>query len=160
MQQNTNINMCTAVHAAESQPQHRARRLLAGAITAAVMGLGLAGAGQAAAADKGGSDYQAQRAACLNGSSNEDRATCLKEAGAARQEAGRGGLTSGRNADQNAVARCDNVPASDKSDCLRRAQDGSIVSGSPAAGGVLRETVTTTTGSPSVIIVPAPDAPK
>lgn len=160
MQQNLDMTICTASHAAATQLRRQSRRLLTGAVMVAVTGFGWAGAGSAVAADKGGSDYQAQRAACMNGSSNEDRATCLKEAGAARQEAGRGGLTSGRNADQNAVARCDNVPASDKSDCLRRAQDGSIVSGSPAAGGVLRETVTTTTGTPSYIIVPAPDAPK
>ncbi|MDB5777026.1 MAG: hypothetical protein JWP38_3159 [Herbaspirillum sp.] len=99
------------------------------------------------------SDYQRQRAACLNGSSNEDRTTCLKEAGAAREEARRGNLTDDKAAEQrNAVARCNALPEADRVDCVRRVQGDGNVSGSVDAGGIYRETVTTVPAAPQ----PAP----
>ena len=39
------------------------------------------------------SRYEKDRAACMSGNSNQDRATCLREAGAALVEARRDGLT-------------------------------------------------------------------
>lgn len=88
--------------------------------------------------------YQQERAACLNGQSNQDRATCLKEAGAAFAEAKRGGLTSAATA-ANAIERCQPLPAAERRDCLNRMQAGadSSARGSVAAGGIYRETVTT-----------------
>ena len=51
--------------------------------------------------------YERERAVCLSGQSNQDRATCLKEAGAAREEARRGQLDNGDNhLRSNAKARC------------------------------------------------------
>jgi hypothetical protein len=95
------------------------------------------------------SNYQRERASCLNGTSNEDRATCLKEAGAAREEARRGQLTDDRSAEQqNAVARCTVLPESDRADCVRRVQGDGSVSGSAREGGIFRETVTTVPARP------------
>lgn len=76
----------------------------------------------------------------------QDKAACQREAGAARQEAARGGLTSGTDATQeaNALARCQQLPAADKADCEARVRgaSGSSSSGSVMGGGVIRETVT------------------
>jgi hypothetical protein len=94
--------------------------------------------------------YRSERASCMDGSSNEDRATCLKEAGAARDEARRGQLTDDRASErQNAVARCNGLPESDRIDCVRRVQGDGTVSGSAAAGGIFRETVTTVPAAPA-----------
>ena len=76
----------------------------------------------------------------------QDRAACLREAGAARQEAQRGGLsTPGTgSADANALARCQNQPAADRAACESRVRGtgASSTSGSVMGGGVIRETVT------------------
>lgn len=76
----------------------------------------------------------------------QDKAACLREAGAARQEAGRGGLTSGTPASQdaNALARCQQLPTAEQADCEARMRGGagSSSSGSVMGGGVIRETVT------------------
>jgi hypothetical protein len=76
----------------------------------------------------------------------QDRAACLREAGAARQEAQRNGLTNvgpGR-ADANAMARCREQPVADRADCEARLQGGArtTTEGSVMGGGVIRETVT------------------
>jgi hypothetical protein len=100
--------------------------------------------------------YEHDRAKCLSGQSNEDQATCLKEAGAARDEAKRGQLTEDGTAfHKNAKERCDALSGDEKRDCISRAKGGGIVSGSVAGGGIIRETVTTTVGP----AVPASAAP-
>ncbi|MEJ6023476.1 hypothetical protein [Ramlibacter sp. PS4R-6] len=81
--------------------------------------------------------YQQERADCLSGASSQDRATCLREAAAALQEARRGNLSTGDLA-QNGVARCNALPADDRQDCVLRMQPGAA-SGSVSGGGVLRE---------------------
>ena len=91
------------------------------------------------------STYQRDRAACLRGDTNQDRATCLQEAGAARQESGRGGLT--KNSDQaqferNRLLRCDNQSPQDREDCIRRMNGEGTTSGSVQSGGIYRELVT------------------
>ena len=86
--------------------------------------------------------YQQERSQCLDGSSNQDRATCLREAGAARAEARKNGL--GDSADpytDNQRQRCAALPGTDRSDCLARMQGKGSTSGSVAAGGLLRELV-------------------
>jgi len=109
-------------------------------------GLGV-GSTAVVAADASGI-YQQERAACLNGQSQQDQATCLKEAGAARGEAKRGNLNDGATSyQQNAQMRCNALPPADYDDCIRRAQGQGTVSGSVGGGGVVKETVT---------IVPAP----
>ncbi|MEJ8846653.1 hypothetical protein [Variovorax rhizosphaerae] len=84
-----------------------------------------------------------------NCDARQDTAACLREAGAARQEAARGGLTQpgAAAADQNASARCQALPASERADCEARMQGtgsgSTTTSGSVMGGGVIRETVTT-----------------
>ena len=83
--------------------------------------------------------YQQERAACLDGSSNQDRATCLKEAGAALQEARKGALSSGGNSlERNQLARCQTLPANDRGECEMRILAGSTT-GTARDGGILRE---------------------
>lgn len=88
--------------------------------------------------------YQQERNRCLDGSSNQDRATCLREAGAARAEAQKNGLGNGQAAyADNQRQRCAALPGDDRKDCLARMQGQGSTSGSVEAGGVLRELVTT-----------------
>lgn len=102
-------------------------------------------AGAAAAADAKVSDaqsvYQKERAACLSGESIEDRETCLREAGAALQEARRGALGAGneRELAQNRLIRCNALPAQDREDCARRMSGEGTASGSVQQGGIFRE---------------------
>ena len=87
----------------------------------------------------------------------QDKAACQREAGAARQEAARGGLTSGglSGNQANSLARCQQLPAADKADCEARVRggEGSSSSGSVMGGGVIRETVAPV---PSPAPTPAP----
>ena len=84
--------------------------------------------------------FQEDRAACMNGQSNQDRATCLREAGAALQEAKRArGVEDESAFEQNRLARCDLVVAEDREDCLRRMRGEGTVSGSVEGGGIYRE---------------------
>lgn len=119
--------------------------------------------GQAAdaSASATSSSYQKERADCNAGRTAQDRATCLKEAGAAQDERKRNRLDNTGSARENAVARCNAVAAKDKADCLARiegstnANQRTTTSGSVAGGGVIRETTTTITGQPAT---PAPAA--
>ena len=97
----------------------------------------------ALAADKAAArnDHDSQRARCLSGQSHQDRATCLREAAAAREESRRGGLTGADNYRANALARCERVPPADQAECRKRIEQGTA-SGSVEGGGVLREHVT------------------
>ena len=105
-------------------------------------------AGMAAAAGGNLADaqarYQQDRAACISGQSHQDRATCLREAGAALQEAKRARNDGGQSAyEQNRLIRCDRVSAGDREDCLRRMRGEGTVSGSVESGGIYRELRTT-----------------
>ena len=133
---------------------------------------GLAGppanAADPAAQSAAKSTYQKERADCEAGRTAEDRATCLKEAGAAQDERKRNRLDNTGSARQNALERCNALPAKDKADCIARiegptsANQKTTTSGSVAGGGVLRETTTTTTGQPTIVIIPggAASAPR
>src|SRR4051812_47454411 len=106
------------------------------------------------------STYLKERADCEAGRTAEDRATCLKEAGAAQDERKRNRLDNNGSMRQNAIDRCNALPAKDKPDCLARiegpnaANQKTTTSGSVAGGGVIRETTTTTTGTPTIVIIP------
>lgn len=102
---------------------------------------GGAAAAGASPASEALATYQRERAVCLSGQSNQDRATCLKEAGAAYGEAKRAnlGTQGGRQIAQNRLVRCDAVPAADRDDCVRRANGEGTTSGSALQGGILRE---------------------
>lgn len=109
---------------------------------------GLALAGSALAADSSTaptptSRYQQERATCLAGQTNQDRETCLREAGAALQEARRGALAGAQaNFDQNRLARCDvHKTPQDRDECIKRMNMGSTT-GSVEGGGMYRELTT------------------
>ncbi len=88
--------------------------------------------------------YQQDRAACIAGQSHQDRATCLREAGAALQESKRGGEADGENAyEQNRLLRCERLAAGEREDCVRRMHGDGTVSGSVEGGGIYRELRTT-----------------
>jgi len=120
--------------------------------------------GADAAATAAKSTYSKERADCEAGKTAEDRATCLKEAGAAQQERKRNTLDNNGSMRQNATDRCNAVAPKDKADCLARIEGPSQpnqstkTSGSVAGGGVIRETTTTTTGAPVVIVPATPTA--
>ena len=105
--------------------------------------------------------FEAERAACLAGLSHQDRATCLKEAAAARNEALRGRLDNGETPAQrlaNALARCRVQPAADRADCERLARGEGHSEGSVAEGAVMKQTITRSVGSPRDPAAPAATA--
>ena len=114
---------------------------------------GMASATMATAQGGRGGIYQQELSVC--GHNQQDRAACVREAGAARQEAARGGLTGAPDYRANALARCglQQMPG-DRRDCEARVLGGSgntsaSVEGSVMGGGVIRESVTT-------VVMPAP----
>lgn len=133
------------VHSAFCKVSQRAFAL---SIFAAVLSLGST---TVLAADTATSTYQKERAACLKGQTYEDRATCLREAGAALNDARRGRLNdSSTSYEQNALMRCNALPAADREDCARRVRGEGTVSGSVGTGGIYRETTT-------IITAPQPE---
>jgi hypothetical protein len=95
--------------------------------------------------------YRQEVAACQSGKTQQDRATCLKEARNARGDKSRGALNNaGGKFEANATARCNVLSGDDKAACEARVLGNADTSGSVAGGGVLRRTET---------VVPAADAP-
>ncbi|SIR20447.1 hypothetical protein [Pseudacidovorax sp. RU35E] len=92
------------------------------------------------------SSYTQERAMC--GHIQQDRAACIREAGAAAQAARQGNLSSA-NANtyrQNALARCQlHQTRVDRAACEARVtgQGDTTIDGSVLGGGLIRETVTT-----------------
>jgi type II secretory pathway pseudopilin PulG len=88
--------------------------------------------------------YNQERARCMRGDSGQDRATCLKEAGAAYDEARRGRLANKPGADLagNATRRCEAQPAADRDACVQRILGAGKAEGSVQGGGLIRETET------------------
>jgi hypothetical protein len=102
-----------------------------------------------ALADSGGhaspaARYEAERAACLRGNSPQNVDTCLREAAAARAEAGRSGAQDDDSARwrANQQRRCVPLPDALRRDCIARMQGEGTVSGSVASGGIYRELTT------------------
>lgn len=88
--------------------------------------------------------YRLERAACLNGTSNQSRQTCLREADAARAQALRGDLDNGAvDHERNARRRCDVLPETLRQDCDARMRGAGTVHGDVAGGGISRDLVTT-----------------
>jgi len=123
----------------------RAARLLA----AATMLLQFSAWAAPPASASAQSRYQQDRAACPDSSSQHDRNSCLREAGAVRAESTPGRAVSETADDRarNALQRCNELPGDMRDPCERRVRGEGTVSGSVPAGGVLRELV---------IPVPAP----
>jgi hypothetical protein len=87
--------------------------------------------------------YQQERAACESGKSHQDRATCLREAGAALGEARRGRLEDTQaQYENNALIRCNPLPPEDRKACIARMQGQGTTRGSVAGGGIYRELIT------------------
>lgn len=97
----------------------------------------------AVAADQSSATYSSDVAFCKSGQSQQDYATCMREAGAAKQQ--RGQLQArDDNAGQlamNAERRCDVQQGEDKAACMARVEAPTSVQGSVAGGGLLRESV-------------------
>jgi hypothetical protein len=95
--------------------------------------------------------YQAERAVCDH--IQQDRAACIREAGAARQAARQGALTSASpdTYRQNALARCQAQPVEDRTACEDRVLGTGVTSidGSVLGGGAIRETITPVTQLPA-----------
>ena len=88
--------------------------------------------------------YQKDRALCNSGQTNQDRATCLKEAGAAYAEAKRGRLSDeGASYEKNALARCKALPQKDRHACQLRIRGEGSTDGSVEEGGIYRQIETT-----------------
>ena len=87
--------------------------------------------------------FEREQARCSNGSSNQDRETCLREARNALADAQRGKLAvPGADMAANAQARCAPLPAGQREDCLKRVDGQGVATGSVRSGGILRETTT------------------
>lgn len=101
--------------------------------------------------DQARAEYEAQRAACQSGQSHQDRATCMREAGAAYEEARRGRLLRGTvDYDANARARCERQTGERREECLLLQGQDAKVYGSVEGGGTLREITVRRVGEPPV----------
>lgn len=85
--------------------------------------------------------YAEERAYCLSGQSQQDRATCLQEATNAYDQARKGGLETSGSTDYraNAMARCDAQPPADRRACRLLVRGQGSQGGSVRDGGVIRE---------------------
>lgn len=86
--------------------------------------------------------WQRDRAACA---SAQDRNNCLRDVGAARAQALRGGSRTAPSSEElarNAVQRCKAHPPEQQAICERMARGEGSVSGSVSGGGMIREIVT------------------
>jgi hypothetical protein len=86
--------------------------------------------------------YQQDRAACMSNSSQHERSSCLREAGAVRAEAMKGAGQGGESKEmlmRNALERCKRQPAEQQAICERMARGEGSTTGSVESGGVIRE---------------------
>jgi hypothetical protein len=82
-------------------------------------------------------------AACKSRNSQQERAACMDEARSVAAESRRGVLGDGMAPDSaNLTKRCLSLPDKDRTACMARMKGEGTVSGSVAAGGILRELVT------------------
>lgn len=91
------------------------------------------------------SRYEYERSLCEKGQSNQSRETCLREAGAVRQQLRSGALTkeSEELLQRNRERRCDAHSGTDREYCLQRMRGEGTQSGSAERGGILRELTVT-----------------
>ncbi len=97
---------------------------------------------------------QLERSACLNGQTQQDQATCLREANNAAQDKSQGKLTTEGPLGANAVKRCEPLAANDRAACEARILGQGSTAGSVAGGGLIRqaETVEVPPGASSITI--------
>ena len=99
--------------------------------------------------DNSGS-YRSEVQSCMTGKTQQDQATCLREARNAAADKRRGVLDTVGDLQANAAARCDVFTlAEDKNACRARVAGQGSLEGSVAGGGVIRslEVQTTAMGS-------------
>lgn len=95
-----------------------------------------------AAIDASGS-FQSEVQACNSGQTQQDRATCLREARNAAAEKNRGRLETYGQHESHAMARCDvHTTGEDRAACQARVMGMGNVEGSVAGGGLIREVET------------------
>nr|MBP6706837.1 hypothetical protein [Achromobacter sp.] len=115
---------------------------LAGALCATGLLLGAAAAHAADPIGRAGiqAQYEQDVANCKKGTTGQDRSACLREAGAAREEANRQRLQEGSTSQlqQNMLDRCNRLPATSRQDCITQMTSPTQVRGSVQGGGVLR----------------------
>lgn len=101
--------------------------------------------------------YQSEVNACMTGKTQQDQATCLREARNALADKKRG-LLDNANAsfEENAALRCAVLDGEEKAACQARVMGYGNTTGSVAGGGLLREveTVVLPAGASSVTIEP------
>lgn len=126
-------------------------RNTAGGLAAALLAAGaflatpVAATGPAASEEDIEAKYQRDRTLCLAGLTHQARSDCLREAGAARDEARRARLRDGRPPSEyleNALKRCQRLPEADRADCEARVRGEGVQRGSVESGGIYRETRT------------------
>jgi hypothetical protein len=113
------------------------------AVTIVAVGSWLANAPPAMAQAGTAAQANKDRAGCDG--VQQDRAACLREAGAAQQAALHDGLTSEPESyRKNASARCQLQPPADRADCEARVRGTGMSTreGSVMGGGTIQETVT------------------
>jgi hypothetical protein len=144
----------------------RSRKGLISFGVTALLALGAATAQIAMAAGTTGIDnsgsYQSEVQACLSGKTQQDQATCLKEARNAQADKRRGVLDTQGDVQANAMTRCDVFQgAEDQAACQARILGMGNIEGSVASGGVLREaeTVVLPRGQHSVTVNPQTSDP-
>ena len=141
-----------------TQHSHSRKSLLCFGVTAllAVTAVTAQVASGTTGIDSSGS-YQQEVDACMTGKTQQDQATCLREARNAQSDKKRGVLdNAGAQFDSNAATRCNVLTGEEQAACLARVQGFGSTTGSVAAGGVLREveTVILPAGQSSVTIEP------
>lgn len=95
--------------------------------------------------------YERERADCMTGRTNQPRNVCLREAGAAYQQARQGKLISPGDRPEswatNALKRCEVQKGEDRALCERRVREGTVV-GSVEAGGEMKTLTVRSTDIP------------
>jgi hypothetical protein len=121
--------------------------LAVGAFTAQVATAGSTGI------DATGS-YQSEVQACMTGKTQQDQATCLKEARNAQSDKQRGVLDTQGPLAANAMDRCGAFQAGeDRAACEARVLGMGSADGSVAAGGVIREVETVVLPSSGTVTI-------
>lgn len=137
----------------QTKKQHLSPKLLASVMVAAVAGFGSSYAvAQTSSTNDAQQRYQAEAERCRSGQTSQDQQTCLREAGAALEEARRNRLTTGSPSfDQNQRMRCDSLSGAQREDCMQLMSDpNATVRGSIDGGGVIRQTTITVPGDSSM----------
>ena len=127
-----------------SMPQARAAKGMAYFGVAALLAMSGSMATAQIAAGTTGIDAtgnaKSEMAACKNGKTQQDRATCMMEVRNAQAAKRAGKLDTNGDYAANALKRCDAFKdADDQSACKARVMNSAGAAGSVAAGGVLRE---------------------